>query len=381
MKHTKYYATLLLSLMVFLLPAGAIAYYIYMPKSNVNIGIAVLLAAAGIALNKPLQALRVKYRHDVEYDEFGRSKSKGNYEYLSKAERDKMDLQKTLDMERIMDSSALKKMTKKGAKDPEKEMNSLVGLVPVKNKMREMVARMKFEKGQGKKNAATSMSGRHMVFYGSPGTGKTTVARIITGFLYQYGYIKENKCIEVDGNFLKAGSDTATKTELVIRQAFGGVLFIDEAYALLESGDGSGEQAVATLIKRMEDSRDRFILILAGYTNEMKRLLEANPGFESRIKEYLVFPDYDDMEMRQIFAHMANEQNFVVKDEAYEAFDERVLKERKLKSFGNGRTARNILDETIDRHALNFMDGRISSEDKYKICEPDISRTVKRNGI
>ena len=224
--------------MVFLLPAGAIAYYIYMPKSNVNIGIAVLLAAAGIALNKPLQALRVKYRHDVEYDEFGRSKSKGNYEYLSKAERDKMDLQKTLDMERIMDSSALKKMTKKGAKDPEKEMNSLVGLVPVKN------------------------------------------------------------------------------------------------------------------------------IILAGYTNEMKRLLEANPGFESRIKEYLVFPDYDDMEMRQIFAHMANEQNFVVKDESYEAFDERVLKERKLKSFGNGRTARNILDETIDRHALNFMDGRISSEDK-----------------
>lgn len=228
--------------MVFLLPAGAIAYYIYMPKSNVNIGIAVLLAAAGIALNKPLQALRVKYRHDVEYDEFGRSKSKGNYEYLSKAERDKMDLQKTLDMERIMDSSALKKMTKKGAKDPEKEMNSLVGLVPVKNKMREMVARMKFEKGQGKKKEITSMSGRHMVFYGSPGTGKTTVARIITGFLYKYGYIKENKCVEVDGNFLKAGSDTATKTELVIRQAFGGVLFIDEAYALMESGDGSGEQ-------------------------------------------------------------------------------------------------------------------------------------------
>lgn len=381
MKHTKYYATLLLSLMVFLLPAGAIAYYIYMPKSNVNIGIAVLLAAAGIALNKPLQALRVKYRHDVEYDEFGRSKSKGNYEYLSKAERDKMDLQKTLDMERLMDSSALKKMTKKGAKDPEKEMNSLVGLVPVKTKMREMVARMKFEKEQGKKKEITSMSGRHMVFYGSPGTGKTTVARIITGFLYKYGYIKENKCVEVDGNFLKAGSDTATKTELVIRQAFGGVLFIDEAYALMESGDGSGEQAVATLIKRMEDSRNRFILILAGCTNEMKRLLETNPGFESRIKEYLDFPDYDDMEMRQIFAKMANEQNFVVKDEAYEAFDERVLKERKLKSFGNGRTARNILDETIDRHALNFMDGRISSEDKYKICEPDISRTVKRNGI
>lgn len=381
MKYLKYYMTLLASLLVMVMPLGAIAYYIYTPKTNVNLWIAVIVAAIGVALNKPMQALRVKYRHDVEYDEFGRSKSKGNYEYLSKAERDKMDLQKTMDMERIMDSSALKKMTKKGAKNPEKEMDALIGLVPVKTKMREMVARMKFEKEQGKKKEITSMAGRHMVFYGSPGTGKTTVARIITGFLYQYGYIKENKCVEVDGNFLKAGSDTATKTELVIRQAFGGVLFIDEAYALMESGDGSGEQAVATLIKRMEDSRNRFILILAGYTNEMKRLLETNPGFESRIKEYLDFSDYDDMEMRQIFAKMANEQNFVIKDEAYDAFDERILKERKLKSFGNGRTVRNILDETIDRHALNFIEGQIAADDKYKICEEDISRAVKRNGI
>lgn len=381
MKYLKYYMTLLISLLVMVMPFGAIVYYIYMSKTNVNLWIAVILAAVGVALNKPMQALRIKYRHDVEYDEFGRSKSKGNYEYLSKAERDKMDLQKTLDMERIMDSSVLKKMTKKGSKNPEKEMDALIGLIPVKAKMREMVARMKFEKEQGKKKEITSMPGRHMVFYGSPGTGKTTVARIITGFLYKYGYIKENKCVEVDGNFLKAGSDTATKTELVIRQAFGGVLFIDEAYALMESGDGSGEQAVATLIKRMEDSRNRFILILAGYTNEMKRLLETNPGFESRIKEYLNFPDYDDMEMRQIFAKMANEQNFVIKDEAYDAFDERILKERKLKSFGNGRTVRNILDETIDRHALNFIEGQIVADDKYKICEEDISRAVKRNGI
>lgn len=113
----------------------------------------------------------------------------------------------------------------------------------------------------------------------------------------------------------------------------------------------------------------------------MKRLLETNPGFESRIKEYLDFSDYDDMEMRQIFAKMANEQNFVIKDEAYDAFDERILKERKLKSFGNGRTVRNILDETIDRHALNFIEGQIAADDKYKICEEDISRAVKRNGI
>lgn len=382
MKSLKYFASLLLSLVLTLLPFGGVAYFIYMPKTKANTVIAIIMITVGIMLNKPMQALRVKYRHDVEYDEFGRSKSKRNYEYLSKEERDKIDLQKTLDMERIMDSSAMKKMTKQGSKNPEKDMKSLIGLVPVKNKMKEMIARMQFESESGKKKKdLTSMSGRHMVFYGSPGTGKTTVARILTGFLYQYGYIKENKCVEVDGNFLKAGSDTATKTELVIRHAFGGVLFIDEAYALIESGDGSGEQAVATLIKQMEDNRDRFILIMAGYTNEMQNLLNTNHGFQSRIKEYLVFPDYDDMEMRQIFSHMANEQNFVVSDAAYEKFDERIMKERKLKSFGNGRTVRNILDETIDRHALNFMEEKLAKNDKYRICDIDISTVVKKNGL
>ena len=98
-------------------------------------------------------------------------------------------------------------------------------------------------------------------------THNTTIARIMAGFLYKYGYIKENKCIEIDGNFLKAGTESALKTELVIRAAYGGVLFIDEAYALMESGDGSGEQVIATLIKQMEDNRDKFILIIAGYTN------------------------------------------------------------------------------------------------------------------
>ena len=146
--------------------------------------------------------------------------------------------------------------------------------------MSDMVARLQFEsrsntnkKGKMKTQQQNGMSGRHMVFYGAPGTGKTTVARILTGFLYQYGYIKENKCVEVDGNFLKAGADTALKTELVIRQAYNGVLFVDEAYSLMDSMDGSGREAIATLIKQMEDNRDRFILILAGYTDEMKYLL------------------------------------------------------------------------------------------------------------
>lgn len=202
-------------------------------------------------------------------------------------------------------------------------------------------------------------------------THNTTVARIMTGFLYKYGYIKDNKVIEIDGNFLKAGTESALKTELVVRSAYGGVLFIDEAYALMESGDGSGEQAIATLIKQMEDNRDKFILIIAGYTNEMKMLIDQNPGFESRIKEYLDFPDYDYIEMREIAQSMANQNNFCIDDKAYDVFDAIVARERKLRSFGNGRTVRNIVDKAIDRHTLNLARGVIPADKRYTLCSED----------
>lgn len=383
-KTLKYYLILFLSMLVNILPLGGIALIIMM-RNTMGMILGGILIVARLALEAPLKNARVQARRDVEYDEFGLSKTKGKYEYLSKAERDQIDLQKTADMERIMNTSAMKKMTKKGSENPQKDMDELIGLRPVKEKMEEMVARMQFEqmtnKDKKKKDHTNSMSGRHMVFYGAPGTGKTTVARIITGFLYQFGYIKENKCVEVDGNFLKAGGDTALKTELVIRQAYGGVLFIDEAYSLMDSADGSGKEAVAALIKQMEDNRDRFILIMAGYTNEMKHLLNANPGFESRIKEYLDFPNYDEEEMREIFTFMAKQQGFTVHKEAYEAFDERMYKERQLVSFGNARTARNVLDETMDKHALNYVRGAIPQTAKFMICEPDISRNLKRTNF
>lgn len=339
-----------------------------------------ILIALGLLLSKFLTNLRIEARKAVEYDEFGLSKSKGHYERLSKAERNQIDLMKTARMEQIMDSTAIKKMTHEGSKTPQLDMERMVGLTSVKEKMREMVARMEFD-AKDRSRRVNGISSRHMVFFGSAGTGKTTVARILTGFLYQYGYIKKNKCVEVDGNFLKAGPDTAIKTELTIRQAYDGVLFIDEAYSLIESRDGYGREAVATLIKQMEDHRDRFILILAGYTKDMQFLLQSNTGFESRIKEYLYFPDYNDSEMKQIFVLMAKQMGFTVSDDALEAFHERITKERMLPSFGNGRTARNILDESIDRHCLNYLDKKLNKKDQYCICGIDISRDIKRNGF
>ena len=384
MKAGKYYLSILLSVLTFAAPAACLVWLLlrYSTVGLIFTGVSVLFA---VAAYKPLERMRIEYRKDVEYDEFGLSKSKGRYERLSKAERDAIDLQKTAHAEVVLDSTALRKMTREGSVDPAADLDRLVGLPNVKQKVKSLAARMQFEAEERKDKkkqkelkktgaSSESLSGRHMVFFGPPGTGKTTVARIMTGYLYKYGFIKQNKCVEIDGNFLKAGSDTALKTTLVIRQAYGGVLFIDEAYALMQGSNG--DEAIASIIKQMEDEKTRFVLILAGYTDEMKRLINANPGFESRVKEYLYFSDYSDGELFEIFTKMANSRGFTVDSSAMDPFFVRISKEKQFKSFGNARTVRNIAEEAIDRHALQFSEGKLDPVNKYRIMGSDVSTVV-----
>lgn len=293
-----------------------------------------------------------------EYDEYGLD-DKGQYRRrLSASEQRQMDMMRIAEIEGVLGQDTIKKMTHQGSKDPDKELGKLTGLMPVKKKVASIAARMEMK--------ANSASSKHMCFLGSPGTGKTTVARIMTGYLYKYKAIKKNKIIEVDGNFL-VDSDAALKTELLVRAAMDGVLFIDEAYAL--HGD-----AVATLIKQMEDKRDRFILILAGYTEPVKELLDSNPGFRSRIKDYLMFPDYTNDEMFDIFTGMAKDYNFKVSEDCYPDFLTRIDREKMLNSFGNARTVRNVLDDAIDCHALNYKEGL--SPEKDRIYPHDIPKEV-----
>ena len=334
-----------------------------------------------IVLRRPLKKLLDKAVLDNEYDEFGNSKKK-KFENLTRAEREQIDLQKAAQMEQLLSSSVIKKITKKGSADPQKDLDSLVGLDTVKQKVTELVARMKFDKEVNAKKVKKNnygVNGRHFCFYGSAGTGKTTVARIIAGFLYQNGYIKQNKVIEVNGGFLKAGEYTETKTKLVIQQSYGGVLFIDEAYSIIEGNGNYGKAAIAELIKEMEDNRDKFTVILAGYKDDMKRLIDSNEGFKSRIKEYLEFPDYSVDEMCEIFQNMAHSENFVVSEGALKNFATRAEKEKNASSFGNGRTVRNLLDEIIDKHALNYGVGKIGKEQKFILCECDVNVNVNRN--
>ena len=332
-------------------------------------------------INKPLERIFNQNRQAMEYDEYGRRKGMEDYSAMSRKERLQVDKQKLAEMERIVSSTALKRMQHPGAKDPEAAMEELIGMEPVKQQMRTMAARMEYDRDNRKKRKGKGQinteSSRHMIFFGSPGTGKTTVARIMTGFLYKNGFIKENKCLETDGNFLKASTtaDTAAKTELIVRQAFGGVLFIDEAYALL-SGDAAGEAAVATLIKQMEDHREQFVLIIAGYTNEMNRLIDSNPGFASRFKDYVKFPDYTVDEMCDIFVYMVHQKGLCVDLQAMENFRIRVAKERNSKYFGNARTVRNIMEESIDHHAIHLKDGLLTNADRYRLVGMDVTEEI-----
>lgn len=340
-----------------------------------------IMCAVGIVAFKPLGTLRAKYRRAAEYDSSGQRVSMKDPMRMSKKDRDAMDKAKLFREQQICPTTTTDRMTHPGSKTPDEDIARLIGLVPVKEKVADMTARMAFEnrsndkKKKKKDKNKGEVESRHMVFYGSPGTGKTTIARIMAGYLYKYGYIRKNQCLEIDGNFLKAGEYSAEKTSIVIRRAMGGVLFIDEAYALM--GDQSGAEAVATLIKEMEDHRGDFVLILAGYTNEMRQLLEYNPGFASRVKEYLTFPDYNAHEMEEIFALMAKSKGFDVDSAAYPNYDKRVASERELRSFGNGRTARNILEETLDKHARNYMEGKLDKSQEYLIIADDISPEVK----
>ena len=196
----------------------------------------------------------------------------------------------------------------------------------------------------------------HMVFLGNPGTGKTTIARMISEILYNLNYVKENKLIEVSSKDLVAEyvGQTAPKTMSVIEKAMNGVLFIDEAYTLADRGDNSyNGEAIATLIQAMENYRDKLVVIFAGYTKEMQAFLNSNSGITSRIGYTLHFDDYTTDELIKIFLGMTKKAGFEVEEDAIDYLREIINKYHNMKNFGNARFIRNIYEKTVVRHASN----------------------------
>ena len=201
-----------------------------------------------------------------------------------------------------------------------------------------------------------------MVFLGNPGTGKTTVARLIGDILYNLKYIKQNKLIEVSSKDLVAEyvGQTAVKTMNVVEKAMGGILFIDEAYALaVKNNDNSfNAEAIATLIKAMEDYRDDLVVIFAGYTKEMQDFLNSNSGIVSRIGYTLEFDDYTNEELIEIFKGMVSKAGFILEDDAIDEVKKLIDENRGMKNFGNARFIRNVYERSVINHATNTKNNK-----------------------
>ena len=242
--------------------------------------------------------------------------------------------------------------------DPYKELDDLIGLDEVKEEVRLLANFVKIQKQREAQGLKTAKVSYHLVFYGSPGTGKTTVARIVGRIYKDLGVLKKGHTVETDRGGLVAQyvGQTAVKTDSVIQKALDGVLFIDEAYALVPDGyNGSdyGQEAISTLLKRMEDYRDRLVVIIAGYRNEMHRFIDSNPGLKSRFTRYIDFRDYSPEELTEIFKMYMKKNQYTLTNEA-EAYLKRRMElavEHKDKNFGNARFARNVFENCIQQQA------------------------------
>lgn len=236
------------------------------------------------------------------------------------------------------------------------QLESLVGLEEVKKDVKNLVNLMKVRKLREQNDLPVPPMSLHMVFMGNPGTGKTTVARILGGLYAAIGVLKKGQLIEVDRSGLVAGyvGQTALKTKEVINSALGGVLFIDEAYALSSGGENDfGREAIETILKAMEDHRDELVVIVAGYDEPMENFLNSNPGLESRFNKYFHFPDYNGEQLLAIFKSQCSRNSYVMTEDAEKAAGEMftALYENRDDNFGNGRDVRNCFEDMIVRQS------------------------------
>ncbi|MBK8445930.1 MAG: AAA family ATPase [Micropruina sp.] len=236
------------------------------------------------------------------------------------------------------------------------ELDGLVGLSKVKAEIHRQTAVLKVDALRAKAGLKSPTITRHLVFVGNPGTGKTTVARLVAGIYRAVGLLSKGQLVEVDRSELVAGylGQTAMKTAEVVGKAEGGVLFIDEAYSL--NGDQYGEEAINTLVKEMEDKRNDLVVIVAGYPLPMQVFIAQNPGLASRFRTTIGFDDYTDAELEQIFTGMVAAADYDLGEGCLDAF--RALLEHQVRdeTFGNGRFARNMLEAAIGKHAWRLRD-------------------------
>lgn len=259
------------------------------------------------------------------------------------------------------------------------ELNSLIGLNVVKKEVGSLHNLIKIQAMRIQQGLPNTNMSYHMVFTGNPGTGKTTVARIVAGIYKELGILKKGHLVETDRSGLVAEyvGQTAPKTNAKIDEALDGVLFIDEAYTLLGGENDFGAEAIATLLKRMEDNRDRLVVILAGYTNEIKDFIDSNPGLQSRFNRYIHFDDYTADDLLEILRLNLKKSRYKIKRDAFEWMRSYISNKVMMKDnrFGNARFVRNAFEKIVQNQADRLaMQSTINNEDLTIITIKDVNK-------
>ncbi len=296
----------------------------------------------------------------------------------SGAEREQADQPKQDDSTKQSGNANSQTDSEKDMEKAIEDINGLVGLSPVKKELQRFINMMRISKAREKQGLDSLVSSMHMVFSGNPGTGKTTVARLVGRILRGLGMLQKGHVIEVERSLLVGEyvGQTAPKTLNACKMAVGGILFVDEAYALA-SGDGRdfGREAIETLLKFMEDNRTRMAVIVAGYTEKMREFINENPGLQSRFNLYIEFPDYGPEELLEIFQREIAAKSYILdgqaNDLAAQAFVE--IYQARDEKFGNARTVRNFFERTISMQAdrLASSSDEPSKQDLITILRED----------
>jgi probable Rubsico expression protein CbbX len=256
--------------------------------------------------------------------------------------------------------------------------NDLVGLEPVKRRIREIAAFLLVTRAREQLGFSSGAPTLHMAFTGNPGTGKTTVALRMAGILHRLGFIRKGHLVSVTRDDLVGQyiGHTAPKTKEILKRAMGGVLFIDEAYYLHrpENEKDYGQEAIEILLQVMENQRDDLTVILAGYPDRMNRFFESNPGFRSRIAHHVHFPDFADAELLNIVEKLAQQAEYRLSDGARQALHEYIAQRRLQPNFANARSIRNAFDRSRLRQAMRLVEvgAEISADDLVTIEAADI---------